>query len=75
MDAVLQGVSRIEDEENLLVRKEEREQGYLQILSFTAHCNWLDAVEIRFTQQDQSKLCNVRDYKAGFFPCNSLSEN
>ena len=52
MDAVLQGVSKIEEEENLLVRKENREENYIQIWSFTSHCNWLDVVEIRFSARD-----------------------
>ena len=47
----MQGVSKIEEEENLLVRQDNRDQHYLQIWSFTAFCNWLDVVEIRFTSQ------------------------
>ena len=56
MDAVLRGVHTIEDEENLLVRDDQRgEHHYLQIWSFTSHCNWLDVVELTFTAQESSE--------------------
>ena len=54
MDAVIQGVENIADEENLRVRQDDRNHHYLKIWSFTATCNWLDIVEIRFTAVSES---------------------
>ncbi len=52
IEAVSRGITVIEEEENLLIREERSD--YLQIWSFTSHCNWLDIVELTFTNQDNS---------------------
>ena len=75
MDAVLEGISRIEEEENLVVRTEDRGSHYLQIWSYTAFCNWLDVVEIRFHSQGPSKCCSIEQKQASTMyyysrPCN-----
>lgn len=42
------------EEENLLIRKENKNGLFLEIWSYTAHCNWLDIVDIRFRQEPGS---------------------
>ena len=69
MDAVIQGVENIADEENLRVRQDDRNHHYLKIWSFTATCNWLDIVEIRFTAVSESVThAEARSYSSGVLP-------
>lgn len=48
MAAVITAVEAISEEENLEVRKNDRETHFIEIWSFTRGCNWLDIVDIRF---------------------------
>ena len=47
-------MTAIAEDENLQIRKEDREGLFLEIWSFTAHCNWLDIVDIRFREGKDS---------------------
>ena len=56
MSAVLAAVESIREEENLEVRKNNKETRFIEIWSFTPGCNWLDVVEIRFEANSSSGL-------------------
>ena len=56
MSAVIAAVGSISEEENLEVRKNNKEAHFIEIWSFTPGCNWLDIVDIHFEANASSGL-------------------
>lgn len=50
----MEAISSIAEEENLVIRKERKSELFLEVWSFTPHCNWLDIVDVTFYQQHGS---------------------
>ena len=51
MEALMTAIQSIEEKDkNFEIRKSDRKRRFVEIFSYTARCNWLDVVDITFTE-------------------------
>lgn len=52
MEALTAAVESMQDKENLEVHKSDSAKHFVEIFSYTPRCNWLDVVDITFTEKE-----------------------
>ena len=48
MEAFQAAVESVKESEHMELRKVNKESNFIQVFAFTAGCNWLDIVEVKF---------------------------
>ena len=57
MEAFQAAVESLSEAEHLQVHKVKKDDHFIQVFAFTACCNWLDVVEVKFSSG--SGICYI----------------